>query len=88
MKSIKKFEEYELNLDEGEIAEEYVKVILSKYIDSGDEETLESVYNNVIRGDELEEDQADIIKQEITEYLYNLWEDSKNIQNIIDKYNL
>ena len=54
MKSIKKFEEYELDVDGGEIAEEYAKVIISKYIEDG-ENTLEYVYNSVIRGDELYE---------------------------------
>jgi hypothetical protein len=85
---IKRFnEEYELDVDGGEIAEEYAKVILSKYIEDG-ENTLEHVYNSVIRGDELEEDQAFMIKDAMIDYLKNLLSDAEEVQNIVDKYNL
>ena len=91
MKKIKKFEEYELDVDGGEIAQEYAKLIISTYIDRTNE-TIESVYAEVIKGDQLDEDQAYIIKQELQDYLYNLYEESSKIRKIIDidakKYNL
>lgn len=91
MKKVKKFEEYTLDVD-GEIAIEYVKLIISKYIDKKNDESLESVYADVIKGDDLDKEQAYIIKNEMQDYLYNLFEDAKKIRSLIeiekDKYNI
>ena len=88
---LKKFEEYTLD-EEGDIAEEYVKLIVSKYIDKKNEESLESVYATIIKGDEIEEGNAYIIKNTLQDYLYNLCEDAKNIRSIKeiekDKFNI
>lgn len=83
MKKVKQFEEYTLDLD-GNISEEYAKLIISTYIEKKDDETLESVYADIINGDELDEDQAYIIKNELQDYLYNLYEEAKNIRKIIE----
>jgi len=92
MKSIKKFEEYELDVDGGEIAEEYVKLIISEFIDKKNDETLESVYADVIRDDQLDDEQEYIIKNELQDYAYTLFEQSKNIRKLIEidskKYNI
>ena len=89
---IKKFEEYTLDIDGGEIAEEYAKLILSTYIDKKDGESLESVYKDIIVGDQLDEDQAYIIKNTLQDYLYTLFDEAKDIRKILDiestKYNL
>jgi hypothetical protein len=91
MKNIKKFEEYKFEYDD-DIATEYTKLIVSKYIDKKNEETLESVYYDVVKGDDLDEDQAYIIKNTMQVYLYNLYLESKDIKTIIgieaNKYNI
>ena len=88
---IKKFEKYEFDLD-NEISKEYVKLIISTYIDKKNDETLESVYADIITGDELDEDRAYIIKNELQDYLYELFKEAKDIKKIIEidakKYNL
>ena len=87
---IKKFESYKLGDDD--ITIEYCKLIISTYIDKQDDETLESVYADIIKGDELDDDQAYIIKNELQDYLYNLFQDAKKIRPIIEieasKYNI
>lgn len=88
---IKKFESYTIDND-GDIAEEYSKLIISTYIDKKDDETLESVYAEIVKGDDLDEDQAYIIKNELQDYLYRLYEESTKIRPIIEidasKYNI
>ena len=87
---IKKFESYKLGDDD--ITIEYCKLIISTYIDKKDDETLESVYADIVKGDELDENQAYIIKNELQDYLYNLFEDAKKIRPILkiaaSKYNI
>jgi len=89
---LKKFEEYTLDIDSGEIAQEYCKLIISTYLDKKNDETLESVYAKIIIGDEIEEGNAYIIKNEMQDYLYNLYEEAKKIRKIIeiekDKFNI
>ena len=92
-KLIKKFEEYTLDVDTGDMAEEYAKLILSTYIDKQDGESLESVYKEVIVGDKLDDqEQEEVIKTALTHYLHKLYKDSKYIRNVLDiesnKYNL
>ena len=91
MKIVKKFEEYEMDLDGGDIVDEYVKLIISTYIDKSESETLESVYKNIIEREYIEE-QEYIIKDGLIKYLKNLYEDSKKIREIYaidaDKYNI
>ena len=88
---LKKFEEYTLDVD-GDIAEEYAKLIVSKYIDKKNDESLESVYATIIKGDEIEEGNAYIIKNTLQDYLYNLYEEASKIRKIIeiekDKFNI
>lgn len=90
---IKKFnEKYELDLDYGDISEEYCKVIISTYLDKKSEETLESVFAEIAKRDNLEEDQEYIIKNTLQDYLYNLFEEAKEIRTLQqieqNKYNL
>ena len=88
---IKKFESYTIDTDD-DISIEYAKLIVSAYIDKKDDESLESVYAEIVKGDELEEDQAYIIKNELQDYLYKLFEEAKKIRPIIEieasKYNI
>lgn len=92
MKNIKKFEEYKIDVEGDDIAIEYVKYIISQYCDRKNDESLESVYADVIKGDDLDEDQAYIIKNELQDYLYNLYEEAEKIRKIIEidanKYNI
>jgi len=92
MKIVKKFEEYTIDLDGGDISYEYTKLIISTYIDKKDEVTLESVYADIIKGDDLDEDQAYIIKNTLQDYLFELYEESRNIRPIVEidanKYNV
>lgn len=92
---IEKFNEKYKNFDAeySDIAEEYAKLIISEFIDKQDDiSTLESVYANIIKGDELEEDQAIMIRESLINYLSALCEDAENIRDIEDieaeKYNL
>jgi len=90
---IKKFnEKYEID-GEGEIAEEMAKIILSEYLDRKiDDVTLEDVFRDIIDGDELDETQEYIIKQELMDLTYNINQDAHKIRNKTqieaDKYNL
>jgi len=81
---LRKFEEYTLNVNGDDISEEYVKLIISTYLDKQDDSSLESVYATIIKGDELDEDQAYIIKNELQDYLYNLYTESKDIRKIVE----
>jgi len=88
---IKNFEKYRFDID-SDIAEEYVKIIISKYIDLKlDGKTLENIYYDTITIDHMEE-QEDIIKQEILNFIKNLYSEANKIRTIeeIDasKYNL
>ena len=89
---LKRFEKYQLDIDSGEIDQEYCKLIISTYLDKKNDETLESVYAKIIIGDEIEEGNAYIIKNEMQDYLYNLYEEAKKIRSIIeikkDKFNI
>ena len=50
------------------------------------------MYYDVVKGDDLDEDQAYIIKNTMQDYLYNLYLESKDIKTIIgieaNKYNI
>ena len=90
---IKKFnEKYDLDIDGDEITIEYAKVIISAYIDKKNEESLESVFLDVIKGDDLDDDRAEMIKVELLDYLKNLYNDARVIRKIheieADRYNL
>lgn len=92
---VQKFEKYKWNIDSGNIATEYAKVIISKYIDEETDTSVadfERIYLNVINGDELDTDQADIIKSEMIEYLEYLTKNAKKIRPLheieAEKYNL
>jgi hypothetical protein len=91
MENIKKFEKYTIDIDLGEIGEEYAKYIISKFIDS-DDITLEKVYADLINRDDLDDSQAYIIKNEILVYLSYLINEAKKIRDILtinaEKYNL
>ena len=90
--NLKKFEEYEIDNDGDNIAIEYAKYIISEYLDKKNDETLESVYSEIIKGDKLDEELEYIIKNELQDYLYNLYENARKIRKIIkitaDKYKL
>jgi hypothetical protein len=95
MNKIKKFfEQYNLDVDsDSGIAEEYVKLIISTYIDKqNDGVTLEKAFIDVITGDELDDSHVYIIKNELQDFLYNLYEDAKKIREVVEidanKYNL
>lgn len=94
MKNIKKFEKYKkFNAEYSDITEEYAKLIISEFIDKQDDvSTLESVYAKTIKIDDLEEDQAIMIREGIIDYLKQLCEDAENIRDIeeieAEKYNL
>lgn len=75
---IKRFnEKYKIDTDYSSgISEEYAKFIVSKYLDNVDKDdnkivTLQDVFNVIISGDELEEDQEILIIED----LRNLGED-------------
>lgn len=94
MKHLRQFEKYDFNVEDGEeITVEYTKLIISTYLDSRDEnKTLEYVYYDIIKSDGLDEDQEIMIKDELENYLENLYDEAKAIRTIeeIDeeKYNL
>ena len=92
MENIKKFEKYKMDIEGGEIAEEYVKYIVSKYIDSYEDTTLEEVYVDLVKRDDLDETQADIIRHELLSYTASLYNEAKKVRNILtinaEKYNL
>jgi len=89
---IKKFEKYEID-QEYEIGEEYAKFIISQFMDreSGGS-TLESIYAEIVKGDDLDEVQEEIIRHEIIEYAKHIYDDAKKIRELqeidADKYNL
>lgn len=90
---VQKFnEKYDLDLEYDDITVEYAKLIISTYIDKKNEETLESVFLDVIKGDDLDDDRAEMIKPELLNYIKNLYNDAKSIRQIheieSDKYNL
>lgn len=95
MKNIKTFEKYE-NFDaeySGDITEEYAKLIIAEFIDRQDDiSTLESVYAEIIKGDELDEDQQLMIHESLIRYLKDLHKDAKKIRTLeeieSEKYNL
>jgi len=97
---IQKFEKYNMDIDNGSIAEEYAKSIISKYIDTdvpyvnGDDANwhkLEKIYAEVIKGDNIE-DHGDVIKNEMIDYLIYLVKNVKKIRPLYEieaeKYNL
>lgn len=88
---IKNFEKYRFDID-SDVAEEYVKIIISKYIDLKlDGKTLENIYYDTVTIDHMEE-QQDIIRQEIFNFIKDLYSEANKIRTIeeIDasKYNL
>jgi len=91
---IKKYKEnYKMDQEEGDIAEEYAKFILSEYLDKHiDGVTLEDVFRSVVDVDELDEDQEYIIKQELMDLSYNIVQGAKKIRKKLeidtDKYNV
>jgi hypothetical protein len=82
----KTFEEYkDFDVEySGDISEEYAKMIISEYIDKKDDSTLESVYAEIIKGDQLDEDQEIMIQESLTNYLKQLYKDSKKIRNVVE----
>jgi len=87
MKIRKFFEQYELDVDgDGGIAEEYVKLIISTYIDKQHLEhvTLEKVYRDVVKGDDLDESQCEIIRDELKIYITFLLRYAKQIRKIFE----
>ena len=81
------------NSEYSDITEEYAKLIISEFIDKQDDvSTLESVYANTIKLDDLDEDQAIMIREGLIDYLKQLVEDAENIRDIeeieAEKYNL
>lgn len=92
MKDIKRFEKYKMDIDQGDLGEEYAKYVVSKYIDSPDNITLEKVYADLVNKDNLDESQAYIIKNEILVYISYLLNEAKKIRDILtinaEKYNL
>jgi len=90
---IKLFEEYKLDSG-GDIATEYAKQIISKFIDKDITEnlTLEQIFHKIVKDDNLNESQQHIIIQELIEYTYNLNDNANQVRTILksttDKYNL
>jgi deoxyxylulose-5-phosphate synthase len=89
---IKKFEKYNIDIENGDIPEEYAKLIVSQYIDTDlDNISIEDIFADIIKSDQLY-DQADIIKQEMLTYIKKLFNDTRKIRSIeeIDaqKYNI
>jgi len=92
---IEKFNEKYKKFDSeySDITEEYAKLIISEFIDKQDNvSTLESVYAKIIKIDDLDEDQAIMIKESLIDYLTRLQSDAENIRDIEEieatKYNL
>ncbi len=93
MKIRKFFEQYELDLDNGEIGEEYAKMIISKFIDKdADGSTLEQIYKDVVKADNLDEDQAFFVRQDLIIYTKDLLNQAQKIRDIYkidaETYNL
>jgi hypothetical protein len=89
---IKKFEKYNIDIENVDIPEEYAKLIVSQYIDTDlDNISIEDIFADIIKSDQLY-DQADIIKQEMLTYIKKLFNDTRKIRSIeeIDaqKYNI
>jgi len=90
---IKLFEEYKLGSG-GDIAMEYAKQIISKFIDKDITEnlTLEQIFHKIVKDDDLDESQQHIIIQELIEYTYNLNGKARQVRTLLksttDKYNL
>jgi hypothetical protein len=89
---IKKFENYDIDIENGEIPEEYAKLIISKYIDSElDNISLEDIFADIIKNDNLYEE-ANIIKHEMLTYIKKLFNETRGIRDIYEidaeKYNI
>ena len=87
MKIKKFFEHYELDVDAyNGIAEEYVKLIISTYIDKQDLDgvTLETVYRDIVKGDDLDESQCEIIRDELKIYIKYLLTDAMKIRKVFE----
>jgi len=90
---LKKFEKYIVDIDGGDdISLEYAKLIISTYIDNSNNESLESVYADIIKGDDLDEEQEAMIQESLTFLLKNWYIASKNIRKVVeidkDKFNI
>lgn len=90
---IKKFENYTIDIDGGEISEEYAKLIISKFIDEQlNERSLENIFHETIKEDQLDQEQANMIKYAMIDYLKYLVEKTKGIRQIheinAEDYNL
>ena len=90
---LKKFEKYIVDLEGGDdISLEYAKLIISTFIDNSNKESLESVYADIIKGDDLDETQEAMIQESITFLLKNWYIASKSIRKVIEidanKYNV
>lgn len=83
---IKKFEEYnngQVDI-EGDVGEEYAKVIISKYIDEdANGKSLEDIFYSIGKGDELI-DVDDAIIYSIIEYLEDMLSQAKKLRKIKD----
>ena len=89
---IQKFEKYSMDMDNGDIAEEYAKLIISQFIDTDEKFNLEGVFIDTIKIDNLDEDNANMIKQGMINYLEYLLICAKKIRMMheidAEKYNV
>jgi len=89
---IKKFEKYTIDFDGDDLGTEYSKLIISTYLDKKDDSTLESVYAEIVKEHNIEEEHEYIIKNTLQDYLYNLYDDATRIRKIVEieakKYNI
>lgn len=93
---IKKYsEKYEFTYD-GDIATEYAKFIISKFLDEEEEKTLEDIFYEIAKSDDLidegNDDRASFVKDEIlliTKQLYDMAKKIRTVDEIAaSKYNL
>lgn len=90
---IKKFEEYKFPMEHNDIADEYAKIILSKFIDEDlDDISMQKIYNDIIKEEELEEDQEKSILDSLYRYSTELAKKASKVKTLISseasKYNL
>lgn len=93
MKIDKFNEKYEMDTDfKSEISTEYAKLILSEYIDKYDDEddnkdSLQKVYVNIIKNDELDESQELMIIESLEDFTTELINYVKKLKTV-EEYNL
>jgi hypothetical protein len=80
---INKFNEKYKSDFENDISREYAKCILSEFIDKeNNDATIEEVYYDFIKGDDLEQHQADMIKSQLMIFLQNTLKETKILRDI------